>query len=264
MAVDKLVDSTQLDSDLTSVANAIRTRGGTSADLAFPAGFVSAVGAIGNQYSAADEGKVVNNGALVAQGSDTVTQNGTVDTTLINSLTVNVSGGDPNENLNKLASASLVSWNAKGLTYLNRISFIVGLKTVVFPDLSRIRYANGNNLSQNADLETVDCGPSWPSLPANCFNNCSILGTLILRPTTVVMLRNINCFGNTRFKSGGSGGTIYIPKALYDHLGDGTSDDYKAASNWSTVEGYGTITWAKIEGSQYENYYADGTPIPTT
>ena len=46
MAVDKLVDSTQLDSDLTSVANAIRTKGGTSASLAFPAGFVSAVQAI--------------------------------------------------------------------------------------------------------------------------------------------------------------------------------------------------------------------------
>lgn len=46
MALDKLVDSTQLDSDLTSVANAIRTKGGTSAQLAFPAGFVSAVQAI--------------------------------------------------------------------------------------------------------------------------------------------------------------------------------------------------------------------------
>ena len=46
MAVDKLVDSTQLNSDLTSVANAIRTKGGTSASLAFPAGFVSAIGAI--------------------------------------------------------------------------------------------------------------------------------------------------------------------------------------------------------------------------
>lgn len=32
--------------DLTSVANAIRTKGGTSAALAFPAGFVSAIGAI--------------------------------------------------------------------------------------------------------------------------------------------------------------------------------------------------------------------------
>ena len=125
MAVDKLVDSAQLNSDLTSVANAIRTKGGTSAQLAFPSGFVSAVQniptggitptgtkqisangqgidvysyqyadvAVPNSYSAGDEGKVVSNGALVAQTSDTVTANNTYDTTLINSLTVNVSGG---------------------------------------------------------------------------------------------------------------------------------------------------------------------------
>ena len=43
MAVDKLVDSSQLNSDLTSVANAIRTKGGTSAQLTFPSGFVSAI-----------------------------------------------------------------------------------------------------------------------------------------------------------------------------------------------------------------------------
>lgn len=46
-----------------------------------------------NSYAAGDEGKVVQNGALVSQTSDTVTQNGTVDTTLINSLIVNVQGG---------------------------------------------------------------------------------------------------------------------------------------------------------------------------
>ena len=46
MSVDKLVDSSQLDTDLTSVANAIRTKGGTSAQLAFPGGFVSAIQAI--------------------------------------------------------------------------------------------------------------------------------------------------------------------------------------------------------------------------
>ena len=53
MALDKLVDSTQLDTDLTSVANAIRTKGGTSAQLAFPADFVSAIGAIsgGESYA---------------------------------------------------------------------------------------------------------------------------------------------------------------------------------------------------------------------
>ena len=57
MASDKLVDSTQLDADLTTVANAIRTKGGTSADLAFPAGFVSAIAAIsgsGLKYKVGD------------------------------------------------------------------------------------------------------------------------------------------------------------------------------------------------------------------
>jgi len=46
MAVDKLVDSTQLDRDLTAVANAIRARGGTSEQLSFPNGFSTAIAAI--------------------------------------------------------------------------------------------------------------------------------------------------------------------------------------------------------------------------
>lgn len=46
MALDKLVDSAQLDSDLTSVANAIRAKSGGSGSLAFPAGFVSEIGDI--------------------------------------------------------------------------------------------------------------------------------------------------------------------------------------------------------------------------
>lgn len=56
-------------------------------------GYSEVTVAVPNSYSAGDEGKVVSNGALVAQTSDTVTANDTYDTTLINSLTVNVSGG---------------------------------------------------------------------------------------------------------------------------------------------------------------------------
>ena len=46
-------------------------------------------------FTQSDEGKVVSNGALVAQTSmsQDITQNGTYDTTLNNSVTVNVSGG---------------------------------------------------------------------------------------------------------------------------------------------------------------------------
>ena len=43
MAFDKIIDSAQLESDLTSVAAAIRAKGATAAPLSFPAGFVSAV-----------------------------------------------------------------------------------------------------------------------------------------------------------------------------------------------------------------------------
>lgn len=49
---------------------------------------------VANSYTAGDEGKVVSSGALVSQTAHAeVTQNGTIDTTLNNSVVVNVSGG---------------------------------------------------------------------------------------------------------------------------------------------------------------------------
>jgi hypothetical protein len=112
-----LVENTEL----TGVANAIRVKGGTSALLEWPEGFKSAIAAIPtgitptgtknitangdhdvtsyatarvevpNTYVAADEGKVVSNGALVSQTAHAmVTSNGTIDTTLNNSVTVSV------------------------------------------------------------------------------------------------------------------------------------------------------------------------------
>lgn len=52
MADYKAVDATQLNADMTSVADAIRAKGGTTEQMAWPAGFVSAVEGIqsgGNQ-----------------------------------------------------------------------------------------------------------------------------------------------------------------------------------------------------------------------
>lgn len=103
------------------------------------------------------------------------------------------------------------------------------------------------------------------NLPTYAFYNDGNLKTIILRKTSgIVTMGGTSAMTDTPFKNGGSGGTIYIPKVLYDHLGDSTSLDYKAASNWSTIDSYGTITWAQIEGSQFENYYADGVPITTS
>lgn len=70
----------------------ISSNGTTTEDVAAYADAEITVN-VPNSYAASDEGKVVSNGALVSQTSDTVTHNGTVDTTLINSLTVDVSVG---------------------------------------------------------------------------------------------------------------------------------------------------------------------------
>ena len=137
----------------------------------------------------------------------------------------------------------------------NRITIVVA-KNIM-------KTENFRKYSDEMQLATVDLTNQTSSIENNNFNNCVNFKTLILRNTTPCALGNIGAFVGTPFASGGTGGTIYIPKVLYDHLGDGTSLDYKAATNWSTIDGYGTITWAKIEGSIYETQYADGTPIPS-
>ena len=60
-------------------------------------GYSSVVANVPNTYVAGDEGKVVNNGALVAQTamSGEITVNDTYDTTLYNSITVNVTEPTP-------------------------------------------------------------------------------------------------------------------------------------------------------------------------
>lgn len=50
-----------------------------------------------NSYSTADEGKVVSNGALKAQTSQSITTNGTYDTTDKNSVVVDVKGDNVKE-----------------------------------------------------------------------------------------------------------------------------------------------------------------------
>lgn len=67
MAIDKAIDSAVLDADLTTVAQAIRAKGGTTQPLAFPGGFKSAIEAIET--------------GITPEGSLTITANGTYDVT---------------------------------------------------------------------------------------------------------------------------------------------------------------------------------------
>lgn len=240
MSVDKLVDSTQLDADLTSVANAIRTKGGTSASLAFPAGFVSAVEAIPTGGGGDTFAQICNKTITSYESTELLT----IPTNTLRSNTTLTSIKAPN--LENLGSYALGGFRGT---------------VIALPGFKGDGNNDGYYFSGSTTLTTVDFGPSLVRLSANFFNGATNVNTLIIRKTTIPTMSNASAISTTKFKSGGTGGTIYIPKVLYDHLGDGGSLDYKAATNWSTVNGYGTITWAKIEGSQYENYYADGTPI---
>ena len=93
------------------------------------------------------------------------------------------------------------------------------------------------------NLEMADLG-FVTNLSNTCFYNSSKLSTIILRNTSLVSLTGVGAFTNTPFKNGGTGGEIYVPSALLS--------SYPTATNWSTVNGYGTITWKAIEGSIYE------------
>ena len=73
MAYDKVVDSASLDSKLTQVADAIRTKGNTGADLQFPSGFISAIQAIQTGTELKIVVSVTSGAAVTAtKGSNTV------------------------------------------------------------------------------------------------------------------------------------------------------------------------------------------------
>lgn len=151
------------------------------------------------------------------------------------------------------------------LSFANRYGFAdcPRLEKLALPSWNMPTTYNTDNIFTGCtSLTHIDLGPGTGRFgSSNTFRNCPLQVVVIRNPTAVAIMQNAACFNGTPFVSGGAGGTVFIHKALYDHLGDGSALDYKAAANWSTYDGYGTITWAQIEGSQYENYYVDGTPV---
>lgn len=129
----------------------------------------------------------------------------------------------------------------------------VKLKTVVLPKLNNSKSNNFNNCTA---LKAIDLGnkdQNGMTLVANYWKGLTALDTVILRYKTMCGLGDISVFANTPFASGGTGGTLYVPSAL--------KSEYEAASNWSTILGYANNRILAIEGSDYEDAYADGTPI---
>lgn len=267
---DVIIDN----SNLYDIADSIRAKNGTATTYkpsemsaaidALPSGGITPTGTISittngthdvTNYASA-EVAVPTGSTPAGTKSISITANGTTTEDVKDyasaEITVNVSSGSSDEILN-----GIIDRTYSGILSLtgtkvgaNGLRKCTGVTCLCMPNCTSVQ---AEGLKEMTSLTTVDLG-SCASIDDMGFQGDSNLTTIILRRTTgICSLVSGRVFLSTRFVSGGAGGTVYVPSALIS--------TYQSASNWSTIDGYGTITWTAIEGSQYENYYADGTVI---
>jgi hypothetical protein len=209
MADYKVVNAEQLDADLSAVADAIRERAGTTEELAFPGGFVSAVEGISNEM----EEKCMG---TLKEFKSNITRTGTYPFVEI---------------------ASLEKVSLPEIPMIGYMGFqgCKALYDVHVPKSTNVPFSCFN---QCTSLKKILL-PSVTSIDVSGFAN-SAIETLVLSNTTqVCTLKNTNAFTNTPVSNGT--GYVYVPRALVD--------SYKAATNWSTyasqiraIEDYPEIT----------------------
>ena len=129
-------------------------------------GYASASVSVANSYTSSDEGKVVSNGALVAQTSDTVTQNGTVDTTLINSLLVNVasSGGVKTANGSFTLTGTSGSVQSQTITHNANMTPLIGLMYMEMDSNDQVVASGGYQIIYGIFVNTLYVTPTANSL----------------------------------------------------------------------------------------------------
>lgn len=263
MSVDKLVDSTQLDADLTSVANAIRTKGGTSANLAFPTGFISAVEAIetggGGEWTTdgVANGTEPNGDITITASVSTIIERAFYRRTRITSVTI---VGDPligNYAFEQCSGLTAIS--VPNLTRLNRTATATAihvfngcsnLTVVAFPMLANVM--DSYNFQNCTRLTTADLGKC--TRIGATFPGATALRTIILRRTgAICALAQSGASGVGGIYNNPLDSVIYVPSALIA--------SYQQATNWSTLYNLNNDIFQPIEDSIYETQYADGTPI---
>lgn len=257
--------------DLTSIANAIRTKGGTSAQLAFPQGFVDAVDAIptGITPTGTKQISITANGTTTEDVSSYANAEISVNVP-VGWTTLDVAKGTaPSGRIELTQSFTVAQYAlckrpitalfAPNATMSNAAcQNCISLKTAVYGKMSSTTQFSGCTSLEAADQQSAG------GLNA-AFNGCTKMSILVLRnASSVVVLSNVNAFNNTPFASGKAGGTLYVPQALIE--------SYQAATNWSTILGYANNQIKSIESTATDpnapvdltTHYIDGTPIPTT
>ena len=149
-------------------------------------------------------------------------------------------------NLSSVHFPNLTTTATNSYLFYKLTSSIANAKAIiVMPKISNL----GARAFDRVFADKIDLGPDLAVLNADQFYNNvegQTVKTLILRRTTdIVTTSNTGRIKGLR--------DVYVPESLIT--------DYESATNWSTQVAAGYITFHAIEGSIYENAYADGTPI---
>lgn len=253
---------TRLQTARTDIASAITTKGGTVAEGAgfedFPTaigtipsggsatlitksitengtynassdsadGYSSVTVAVPNTYSAGDEGKVVSNGALVAQTArpDTITTNGSYITTNYNSVTVNVpSGGD--DSFAKLVDRSIVTASIpSGTTEIGKSAFreCGALASVTIPNT--VTKIEGNAFLGCVSLTSLVIPASVTEIAGYSFYGCTSLTSIKFEPTTPPTM--------------GSNAWYQLPTTCVIQVPTGSLTAYTSANNYPNPSTY--------------------------
>ena len=178
---------------------------------------------VANSYAAGDEGKVVSSGALVSQTAHAeVTQNGTIDTTLNNSVVVNVSGGGGSSPWTKLAEQDFtVSTTSTTATSVGTISCGAAAWTAAKMLYVRVRDKAGkrNGYYYGGDFFLVNINPA---------NNSTGAATTFIRYCLNV---------NTKGLWGSSASTLGIYPTSLSLAGDITMSSAYSSNSTRTIDG---------------------------
>jgi len=248
------------ETSLTAVADAIRTKGGTTEPLTFPDGFVSAVEGITSSGGSSGGGEWTTDG--IANGSE---PNGelTITGTEIAQYALAYRTGITRinaPNVTKIGKTALEGMNLTDGVYFPELvdigsqAFLYATVPEIYlpktPKISNFRLAKikkvecpiateiaNSAFSENTTIQVV-IGPKVTNISNYAFTITRNLKALVLASQTVVTLAGTNNFTQAPVF------TVYVPESLIS--------EYQTATNWSTFYESGALTFAAIEGSEYE------------
>ena len=204
MALDKVVDSAVLDAQLTSIADAIRSKGGTTDQLTL-AGMVDAINAI-----------QTGENEIVQFIENKITNFSNEELTAISDF--GLAGKD---NIQSLYIPNVVSVGGYAFDSCDTITEIHFEKHITFKSEKRPYMA----LRGAENAVKIEFNDGFTISMSYVFYNMMNLKAVIIRGDNVSQLSNGNTFNGSSIANGT--GYIYVPAVLVDQ--------YKAATNWVTI-----------------------------